>query len=163
MATLSERFWVKVDRRGPDECWPWLAGRDRHGYYGRFGIGGKMRPAQAVAWELWHGRPLPPETPFGCHTCDVRYPAGSTVYRVCCNPTHVEPGTHATNQAHMAGAGRSARGERHGRVKLTERLVRSIRERSARGETGCSIAVDVLISKQQVSKIINGKRWNHVQ
>jgi hypothetical protein len=23
--TLEERFWSKVDKRGPDECWPWLA------------------------------------------------------------------------------------------------------------------------------------------
>lgn len=26
-----ERFWAKVNSQ-PDECWEWIAGRDRHGY-----------------------------------------------------------------------------------------------------------------------------------
>ena len=28
--TLEERFWAKVDKRGPDDCWDWLeeASRD---------------------------------------------------------------------------------------------------------------------------------------
>ncbi len=29
---LRDRFWSKVDRRGPDECWPWLEHRKRSGY-----------------------------------------------------------------------------------------------------------------------------------
>lgn len=29
-----ERFWTKVDVRGPDECWPWLAAITDG--YGRF-------------------------------------------------------------------------------------------------------------------------------
>ena len=28
----EHRFWPKVDKRGPDECWPWLAGADGDGY-----------------------------------------------------------------------------------------------------------------------------------
>jgi len=26
------RFWDKVDKRGPDECWPWLANIEPTGY-----------------------------------------------------------------------------------------------------------------------------------
>jgi hypothetical protein len=35
--TFEERFWAKVDRRGPDECWLWTATTNEHGY-------GVMRP-----------------------------------------------------------------------------------------------------------------------
>ena len=33
MKSVEERFWEKVDRRGPDECWPWTAYSDRYGYF----------------------------------------------------------------------------------------------------------------------------------
>lgn len=29
---LLDRFWEKVDRLGPDECWPWTGSVDQHGY-----------------------------------------------------------------------------------------------------------------------------------
>jgi hypothetical protein len=29
---IAERYWAKVDKRGPDECWPWLGGKTRDGY-----------------------------------------------------------------------------------------------------------------------------------
>jgi hypothetical protein len=29
---LAERYWPKVDKRGPDECWPWLGAKNPHGY-----------------------------------------------------------------------------------------------------------------------------------
>lgn len=36
------RFWSKVDKSGgPDGCWLWKAGLDKHGY-GRFGAGGRI-------------------------------------------------------------------------------------------------------------------------
>ncbi len=25
MKTVTERFWIKVDRQGPDDCWLWIA------------------------------------------------------------------------------------------------------------------------------------------
>ena len=36
--TLRERFWAKVDRRGPDECWIWT-GSLSAGRYGGFSSG----------------------------------------------------------------------------------------------------------------------------
>lgn len=46
------RFWAKVDRRGPDECWSWLGAVACKEKYGRFYVGGRMVPAHRKAWEL---------------------------------------------------------------------------------------------------------------
>ena len=35
--SLESRFWPKVRKLGPDDCWPWLAATNEHGY-------GVMRP-----------------------------------------------------------------------------------------------------------------------
>ena len=32
LTPLAVRYWAKVDKRGPDECWPWLANKNPHGY-----------------------------------------------------------------------------------------------------------------------------------
>ena len=38
--TEIERFWAKVDKRGPDDCWEWTGRRYEHGY-GNFWAGGR--------------------------------------------------------------------------------------------------------------------------
>ena len=35
--TVEERFWSKVDKREPDDCWEWQASLDTRGY-GNLGI-----------------------------------------------------------------------------------------------------------------------------
>jgi hypothetical protein len=83
---FAERFWALIDRRGVDECWPWLGATNNHGH-GTFLIKrGQTRPAQVVAWELTYG-PFP-KGKQGNHTCDISS---------CCNPHHVYPGTQAEN------------------------------------------------------------------
>jgi hypothetical protein len=53
---LEERFWSKVERLGPDECWPWHASiRNKKDGYGAFFFEGKHRQAAWVAVFLTTG------------------------------------------------------------------------------------------------------------
>lgn len=85
MSGLSERFWKKVDRRGPDECWLWFAWKSSKGY-GRFHVDGKGQQAHRVAYEALVG-PIPKGLQLD-HLC--RNPA-------CVNPAHLEPVTGKEN------------------------------------------------------------------
>lgn len=92
---MAERFWAKVDRRGPDDCWPWLASKDRGGR-GDFYANGRKQKAPRIAWMLEHGRPVPPELD-ACHSCDN--PS-------CVNPAHIWPGTARDNTLDALRKGR---------------------------------------------------------
>lgn len=85
--TVQERFWAKVDRRSPDECWAWLASRCSDGY-GTFRVGERIAGAHRVAYEMLVG-PIPDGLELD-HLCSLRE---------CVNPAHLEPVTHAENVA----------------------------------------------------------------
>lgn len=70
---LAERFWPKVDRRGPDECWNWTAYVSTAGY-GYIGLGGRESsdiPASRASFFIHHGY-MPARNLDVCHTCDNR-------------------------------------------------------------------------------------------
>lgn len=109
-APLLDRFWAKVDKSaGPDACWLWIGARNSASY-GLIWVGDRMVRAHRVAWELTNG-PIPPDKPVVRHVV-CRNPE-------CCNPAHLEPGTHADNMDDMVMDGTSPRGEQNGRAKLT--------------------------------------------
>ncbi len=78
---LEERFWPKVDKAGPDDCWEWQAAKTCDGY-GRLTFQRQGHQAHRIAYELLVG-----EIPEGLqldHLC--RNPS-------CVNPAHLEPVT----------------------------------------------------------------------
>lgn len=83
MERKPQTFWGNVGRGGPDECWPWLAGRS--GRYGVLRWGGSPTVAHRVAWELTNG-PIPEG-----HELDHR----DSCEGICVNPAHLTPRTKA--------------------------------------------------------------------
>lgn len=77
---IRDRFAEYVDERGPDECWPWLGGRNAKGY-GAFGLVGIGTPRKRK---------------WGAHIIalmltGVNAPRGSDVHHDCENPGCVNP------------------------------------------------------------------------
>lgn len=135
------RFWLLVDRREPDECWPWT-GYIEDGY-GRFFDGERMRFAHDLALEWWSGeRRL--DHLVTCHGCSRPD---------CVNPAHLRFDTPASNVGDMmlAGTHRTPR-------KLTDDDVLTIRARAAGGATGRRLAQQYGVSESLVTEIIRGNR-----
>lgn len=86
--TDAERFWSKVDVRGPMECWPWVASLDTHGRPQMRRPGGGTVRAYRFAWGLTAGHDLPESLSID-HLC--RNPA-------CVNPAHLDPVSPALNR-----------------------------------------------------------------
>jgi hypothetical protein len=147
------RFWAKVDKRGPDECWEWKARRDRDGY-GVFWYDGKNRRASRMAWLTEKGH----EGMAGmlmCHRCD----------NPCCvNIAHLFLGTNTDNLHDMALKKRSTRflGESHPGAKITAVEVVAIRRMAETGSAHSAIAACFGISQTQASRIIKRTRWGHI-
>lgn len=152
-ATLAERFWAKVDKRGADECWPWTASRNNTGY-GMVGIrSGRYALSHRVAWELEHGAPA--GELCVCHRCDNP---------PCCNPRHLFIGTISDNNADKMSKGRhvSPRGEEHHRARLTQTDVVAIRQLSLSGVRSSEIARKFAITRLHVNAIVRRSVWRHV-
>lgn len=136
---LKDRLMAKIAVQGND-CWLWTGSTDSNGY-GRIccrprgSKGSRMRPAHAVAYELFVG-PIPAGMELD-HTCRTRG---------CVNPAHLDPVTHRENV--LRGVGPSAeqarretcpqghpytsmnnRGERICRICIRQRARSKYRER----------------------------------
>ena len=154
---LAERFWLKVDVRGPNDCWPWKASRYSNGY-GGIGLGGKDAGkglAHRVSWEIHFG-PIT-DGMLVCHKCDN--PA-------CVNPAHLFIGTQKDNMADCGRKGRlsggSLPGEKNPNSKLTKPQADDIRRRYSRGGVfQKDLAAEYGITQAQVSYIVLRKSWTN--
>jgi HNH endonuclease len=96
-------FWARIDIRGPDECWPWKAGKRMSAEGRNYGVAffeGRHEQAHRVAFRLTHG--YWPSN--GRHSCDNP---------PCCNPAHILDGTHADNMNDKVARGRTRGGRQH--------------------------------------------------
>jgi hypothetical protein len=150
---FDDLFWSKVDRRGPEDCWPWTAGRGSLGY-GLFSLKPRhMRRQRAhrVAYELTHG-PIP-DGLHVCHRCDNP---------PCVNPAHLFLGTGADNVSDMVSKDRHQHGATNGQAKLTEDSVRTMRALWSEGVTYAALAERFSIAEKSVWAIVKRRNWKHV-
>ncbi len=150
---IIERFWPKVDRRGPDECWLWTRGTNGDGY-GRLSRGYPSRKfvlSHRFSFEIHNGT-----IPAGlkvCHSCDVR---------LCCNPRHLFVDTQAGNLRDRDRKGRQARGEKIATAKLTEERVEEIRRdyvRGSRTHGQPALARKYRVHQSTICAIVGEKTW----
>lgn len=89
----TARYWSKVDKRGPDECWPWTGSYalSRNGArYGQLSVGGRAnrRNVYAHIRALELAGALIPQGHVVDHLCR---------FTLCVNPAHLEPVTQREN------------------------------------------------------------------
>jgi hypothetical protein len=127
--TVADRFWAKVLKGAPDECWLWQGWTNNHGY-GRIYILERDSDtgAHVVSWFL-HTGSWPEKGMCVLHNC----PEGDNP--ACVNIAHLWLGTKADNTHDMMRKGR------HGHITHPERLARGERngrhthpERTRRGD-----------------------------
>lgn len=151
--TPEERYWAKVKRGSPTECWPWGGSTQIKGH-GEFFVSPERDRVQAHAFavELATGLACPDDLE-ACHRCDNP---------PCCNPRHVYYGTRQQNVDDMWARQRSPRGSARTQAKLDEPDVLSIRTRFATGEPSTCLASEYGVSDSLISHIVNGRAWQHV-
>ena len=177
-SNLAERFWAKVQKAGPDECWPWIGHRSPQGY-GRMVIGRRRRVATRISLYL-DGRPAPANLQ-ACHRCDNP---------PCVNPAHLFAGTTSENARdavakgrivrgpHLEELRRTYRGDRHWTRRMPERMrtgtshhaakldpskVQTIRAEHAAGRSSLrALAARFGVSKHTVMLIVNRRTWKGV-
>lgn len=158
--SLKKRFWEKVDKRGPDECWEWLGSKAGNGY-GTFSAGSRedIYYAHRLSWGIQNDHD--PENSHICHTCDNP---------PCVNPRHLWRGTQSDNMKDMIRKGRGGgqfspedvRGVKNVKAKLTPKKVREIRSRHAQGTTQLEISKEYGVSRAMIGYIVRRDMWKHV-
>lgn len=151
--TPAERFWAKVDKRGPGQCWLWTGALNENGY-GVFNPDGRHSGPTVKAHRFVLGLTSPAfKAVLVRHACDNP---------PCVNPAHLSTGTYADNAADMVSRDRQARGSRSGAAKLNEAQVIEIRARAAAGALHRVLAVEFGVGRSTITRIVNRSGWRHV-
>lgn len=150
--TFEQRFWEKVDRRGPNECWPWIgAAYEQQGSRrGQIWDSERVIPAPVAALKI-AGRYV--NGLHGLHRCNNT---------ICVNERHLYCGTQVDNMRDAIVTGTHVgypKGEIHPSAKLTVDDVIKIRGIRASMQ---SIADMFGVSKKVIWNIVNRKSWAHV-
>ena len=181
---VEEQFWAQVEKT--ETCWFWRGetypGANGLPRYGRARLPGMRNgtTAHRVAWYLTHGA-FPQG--HGCHTCDTP---------LCVRPDHLYDGTPRQNTQDAVRRGRMAagdrhwtrvnpahlargddhwlrrqpwrlRGERNGKARLTEDLVRGIRANLRLGVGPAAIARQLGLPRTTIVNVQARRAWAWVE
>ena len=163
MKDFAAYFWSKVDKREPDECWPWKGERSVAGYgYIRVSSPNERRrrvTAHRVAYLLENG--------FYDLSLDMLHKCDNPP---CCNPAHLWAGSEGDNIQDAISKGRfipPGRGEAHNCNILTEDMVRDMKQLFALGARTKDIAAEFGVHASTISHIRNqsgaGSKWEWVE
>jgi len=148
---LEQVFWARVPKLSPEECWIWQ-GAVTSGGYGNIRNEYKSLSAHRVAYELHYGT-IPPELVVR-HKCDVK---------LCCNPFHLEIGSHKDNSEDMVRRGRSAKGASSGTAKIASSDILEILRLYNSGLTQKQLALRFGISRSNIGLIVNRQTWTDTE
>lgn len=154
-----ERFWSKVRKGKPDECWEWKSYFDKDGYgVMRFHIV-KLNKRVGVRTHrisyFLHHRELV-EDMCVCHHCDNPK---------CVNPKHLFLGTQGdnTHDRDIKGRHRPTRGETNGAAVLTASQVQEIRILWFVGKVSAPELASLFgVSRGCINGIVYGVNWKHL-
>lgn len=155
-------FWQKVDKRGPDECWPWLGYCHPGGGYGMFWDRKRRRMVNAhrFSYELANDVCLfKPKGVFGavdiviCHSCDNP---------PCVNPAHLRADSQSANVKEAVEKGRwtAKRGEANGNTRFPPETIAAIlAEHAGPGVYGENMRLERKygVSNSYISHLVRGR------
>jgi hypothetical protein len=139
------RFMRKITFEG--ECWLWSASLENG--YGQFYLKGKSVSAHKLMLERTLGRSLG-EGMISRHKCRNKH---------CCNPDHLEEGTHKQNAEDRVRDGTAIRGEHFHTAVLTADKVRAIRLDTRRQYI---IAEEYGVTRPTIYQIQRRITWKHI-
>lgn len=148
--SLLIRFWSKVAKAGPDDCWLWTGMKTKKGY-GRIKIDNKTVFAHRLSFTINNGQLKRGEC--ARHTCDNP---------PCVNPKHLLKGSRIDNRADCVARNRQAVGVDAGRSKLTPEAVAYIRDNYVFRKTPFRIFAEKYgTGINAIASIVYGETWRH--
>jgi hypothetical protein len=150
-AIAEERLWPNACPEPTTGCLLWT-GRLNDSGYGNLrvaALGTTQTPVHRFGWIVQHGF-VPITDICACHSCDTR---------PCIEPRHLFLGTRGDNARDMKQKGRQNKGREQHLSKLSEDIVREIRESN---DTEGELAERYGVARQTISTILRRKTWVHV-
>lgn len=144
--TNEEKFWSKVNKLGPEDCWEWLGAKHPTGY-------GKL-------WIILDKRVCKPSHHVSLILSGIHIPEGSVVMHSCDNPSCVNPkhlkvGSQQENIQDKLRKGRQPTGDKHHNTVISDADVSYIRRSK---KLGTELAKQFQVSPSVISNIRNFKR-----
>ncbi len=142
---LFYKFWNRVNiKDNIEECWNWQTFLSIDGY-GYFRYYDRTMGSHRLAYILSKGEI--PENKIVMHLCNNP---------MCCNPKHLKLGNNRENLEYALKCGKISR------TKLNEIDIKNIHELYKNGKKQWEIAELYKIDQGNLSRILNGERWNYI-